>query len=97
MIVFELMENGSLFGWLEQNGAVRPRPPSLREIPKSSRLQAASLKVKLKMGIDIARGMVYLSEQGYVHRDLATRNVLVGSEMQCKISDFGRQGLDLLV
>jgi receptor tyrosine kinase len=33
--------------------------------------------------------MVYLSERGYVHRDLATRNCLVGENLNVKISDFG--------
>ncbi len=33
--------------------------------------------------------MVYLSSQHFVHRDLATRNCLVGAELCVKISDFG--------
>jgi len=37
----------------------------------------------------IALGMKYLTQMGYVHGDLAARNVLVNSKMQCKISDFG--------
>ncbi|KAL3868762.1 hypothetical protein ACJMK2_041527 [Sinanodonta woodiana] len=44
---------------------------------------------QLFVGMQIAAGMVYLSEKGYVHRDLATRNCLVGDNLLVKISDFG--------
>lgn len=33
--------------------------------------------------------MLYLSVQHFVHRDLATRNCLVGDNLCVKISDFG--------
>lgn len=33
--------------------------------------------------------MEYLSNKRYIHRDLATRNILVESEMRVKIGDFG--------
>lgn len=35
------------------------------------------------------QGMDYLGTKRYIHRDLATRNVLVESEMRVKIGDFG--------
>lgn len=35
------------------------------------------------------QGMDYLSTKRYIHRDLATRNILVESEMRVKIGDFG--------
>ncbi|XP_051908086.1 ephrin type-A receptor 7 isoform X2 [Hippocampus zosterae] len=37
----------------------------------------------------IASGMRYLADMGYVHRNLAARNVLVNSNLVCKVSDFG--------
>ncbi|XP_021015390.1 muscle, skeletal receptor tyrosine-protein kinase isoform X6 [Mus caroli] len=37
----------------------------------------------------VAAGMAYLSERKFVHRDLATRNCLVGETMVVKIADFG--------
>ncbi|KAM9093729.1 muscle, skeletal receptor tyrosine-protein kinase isoform 2-T2 [Sarcophilus harrisii] len=37
----------------------------------------------------VAAGMAYLSERKFVHRDLATRNCLVGNNMVVKIADFG--------
>nr|AMV91902.1 janus kinase 2b [Acanthogobius hasta] len=37
----------------------------------------------------ICKGMEYLSSKRYIHRDLATRNVLVESELRVKIGDFG--------
>lgn len=33
--------------------------------------------------------MEYLSSKRYIHRDLATRNILVESESRVKIGDFG--------
>merc|ERR1719378_1290434 len=41
------------------------------------------------MGRQIAAGMVYLSQRGFVHRDLASRNCLVNEKMVVKIADFG--------
>lgn len=52
--------------------------------------EAPKLKVLMQMAIDIAAGMTYLcDDSGNVHRDLATRNILVDGNCGCKISDFG--------
>ncbi|KAH8263582.1 hypothetical protein KR044_010855, partial [Drosophila immigrans] len=39
--------------------------------------------------MDVARGLAYLAEQKYVHRDIACRNCLVNSQRVIKIGDFG--------
>ena len=44
---------------------------------------------KMRFCKEIADGMHSLTSQNFVHRDLATRNVLMGSGMVCKIADFG--------
>ncbi|XP_019628490.1 PREDICTED: tyrosine-protein kinase receptor Tie-1-like [Branchiostoma belcheri] len=38
---------------------------------------------------DVAKGMTFLSAKKILHRDLATRNVLVSKDKTCKVSDFG--------
>ncbi|MCJ8741247.1 hypothetical protein PDJAM_G00068510 [Pangasius djambal] len=46
-------------------------------------------KKLLHYASQICKGMDYLGSKRYIHRDLATRNILVESEMRVKIGDFG--------
>jgi serine/threonine protein kinase len=41
------------------------------------------------MAIDICDGMRYLESNNILHRDLACRNCLVGSNEVVKVCDFG--------
>ncbi len=41
------------------------------------------------MALDVARGLAYLKDLKYVHRDIACRNCLVNSSRVVKLADFG--------
>ena len=41
------------------------------------------------MAYDVAKGLEYLSELKYVHRDVACRNCLVNAGRTVKLADFG--------
>ncbi|XP_018331316.1 uncharacterized protein LOC108741146 [Agrilus planipennis] len=41
------------------------------------------------MALDVARGLSYLAELKYVHRDVASRNCLVNAQRVVKLGDFG--------
>ena len=59
---------------------------SLNLFLKSNDVFESSL---IRFASEIASGMCYLAAKGLVHRDLASRNVLLNSELKAKISDFG--------
>jgi serine/threonine protein kinase len=44
---------------------------------------------KLKLAMDICSGMAHLHSENIIHRDLATRNVLLADNSTGKIADFG--------
>lgn len=43
----------------------------------------------LDVCLQVAEGMAYLASQHFIHRDMATRNCLVGRGLVVKIGDFG--------
>lgn len=77
LVIMELMAMGDLKGYLRHHR------------PEEGGTQAPTLKQILKMAIEIADGMAYLSAKKFVHRDLAARNCMVDHEMTVKIGDFG--------
>ena len=94
-MIFEYMPNGDLHDFL------RKRAPS---VLSSDEGRCASnividkvrqdLSQFLSISVQIAKGLAYLAERQYVHRDIAARNVLLGDYgkdniLPVKLSDFG--------
>ncbi|KAM3716444.1 putative tyrosine-protein kinase [Dirofilaria immitis] len=48
-----------------------------------------TLKQLLMFAVQISYGLEYLSQKGFVHRDVAARNILVHDKTNAKIGDFG--------
>ncbi|KAG8070045.1 hypothetical protein GUJ93_ZPchr0006g42359 [Zizania palustris] len=75
-IVYELMESGSLE----------------TQLHGPSHGSALSWHIRMKIALDTARGLEYLHEHcnpPVIHRDLKSSNILLDSDFNAKISDFG--------
>ncbi|XP_054714473.1 BDNF/NT-3 growth factors receptor-like [Uloborus diversus] len=81
MMVFEYMENGDLSNFLRER-----TPDHNNYVTKYPSLSISDL---IFISCQIAAGVEYLASQHFVHRDLATRNCLVGDDLTVKIGDFG--------
>ncbi|CAL9194998.1 unnamed protein product [Musa hybrid cultivar] len=76
LLVYELMQNGSLE----------------TQLHGPSHGSALTWHLRMKIALDIARGLEYLHEHcnpPVIHRDLKSSNILLDSDFNAKISDFG--------
>ena len=82
-IVMEYMQKGDLNQYLLE----------FESIVSDADKQTGDLVIPVctltNMSAQIANGMKYLSSKNFIHRDLATRNCLIGKNLQVKIADFG--------
>jgi len=107
-LVLEYMPFGDLFGALRaaappsfQHAAGKPASSAAggggpgqasAYTPPDPSGKALSLSARLRLGLDVARGLAHLHACGRVHRDLKSHNVLLdigASGLRAKVGDFG--------
>ncbi|KAL4343696.1 probable LRR receptor-like serine/threonine-protein kinase At4g37250 [Arachis hypogaea] len=75
LIIYDFVPNGSL-----ANVRYRKVGSSPSHLP---------WELRLKIAKGVARGLAYLHEKKHVHANLKPSNILLGSDMEPKIGDFG--------
>jgi serine/threonine protein kinase len=96
-LLLELCSRGSLHRWLHL-GRDEQDDPSASAGEAADRDRGGSgdeldMSLLLKLALEAALGMAYLHQQGIIHRDLKSLNLLVTAQWQCKVSDFGISSL----
>ena len=81
-IVMEYMEKGDLNQYLLEFESIASDDKQTGDL-------LIPVSTLTNMSTQIANGMKYLSSKNFIHRDLATRNCLIGGNLQVKIADFG--------
>jgi len=85
LLVMEYAENGKLQTYLRNCRSYPKAYGCLRD----QAVSAITSKDLIKFSYHIAKGMEYVASKGIIHRDLASRNILVSKDKICKVADFG--------
>ncbi|XP_031570589.1 angiopoietin-1 receptor-like, partial [Actinia tenebrosa] len=78
-VIVEFARHGSLIEYLRSQ-RLKPEKEYEFELKYVNRLRIA---------LDVAKGMAFLQSKRCVHRDLAARNVLLADDFVAKVADFG--------
>ncbi|KAK7499781.1 hypothetical protein BaRGS_00008872 [Batillaria attramentaria] len=83
LIIMEFCEHGDLMSHL------RKRRPGNSASPGNALSNDLVARDLFTFALHTARGMAHIANHKIVHRDVATRNVLLTERNVCKVSDFG--------
>jgi Leucine-rich repeat (LRR) protein len=79
LLIYEYMENGSVWDWIHQEQA-------------NSKKKSLDWEARLKIAVGLAQGVEYLHHDcvpKIIHRDIKSSNVLLDSNMEAHLGDFG--------
>ena len=85
-IVTEFVGGGTLLNYLRKGRSLRS---STNDVNANDTVFMVTDKELITFAVDVARGVSHVVEEGFVHGDLAARNVLLTQERVAKVSDFG--------
>uniref|UniRef100_A0A8C0MEI6 Epithelial discoidin domain-containing receptor 1 n=1 Tax=Canis lupus familiaris TaxID=9615 RepID=A0A8C0MEI6_CANLF len=88
-MITDYMENGDLNQFLSAHQLEDKAAEGAPRDREAAQGPTISYPMLLHVAAQIASGMRYLATLNFVHRDLATRNCLVGENFTIKIADFG--------
>lgn len=87
-IVIQYAVNGDLFEYINSL-----RKGTARNASTFAENQRCVL-IPYACALQVARGMQYLHDEGIVHRDLKSLNVMLDDRLNARIADFGESALD---
>ncbi|CAJ0589028.1 unnamed protein product [Cylicocyclus nassatus] len=95
-LVAELCSDGDLLNFLRERCKYMIKLDmegiNYHDLPEDNNYNiemVVTLKQLLMFAVQISYGLEYLTSKGFVHRDVAARNILVNGKNSCKIGDFG--------
>lgn len=80
LLIYEYMENGSVWDWLHQQPVNGKKKKNLEWEPR------------LRIAVGLAQGVEYLHHDcvpKIIHRDIKSSNILLDSNMEAHLGDFG--------
>ena len=98
-IILEFCDGGTLSNAIEQDDAVEIGSNSGSDVGSDFGEEIINLAHNKcwKFAIEIVEGLIHLHEQGMLHRDLKSENVLIDRNGYAKLADFGVSQVDSLI